>query len=152
MPVYLPRESHGQRTLAGYKSIGSLRVGHDWSDVAHIIIHGETSYYWPILWRGWWLLHSVYAACSTQQVCVKLDPCGPELLSGRNPCHWAEGILWTPRMSWYKELVRTLAVNRLGRFPCSQRQLRSSSWVLPLGRQCSPVSPLRVLKPVLGSL
>lgn len=75
-------------------------------------------------------------------MCVKLDPCGPELLSGRNPCHWAEGSLWTPRMNWYKELVRTLPVNSLGRFPCSLRELRSSSWVL---------SPRKVMLPYFSS-
>ena len=30
-PVFLPGESHGQRSLAGYKSIGSQRVRHDWA-------------------------------------------------------------------------------------------------------------------------
>ena len=29
-PVFLPGESHRQRSLAGYKSIGSHRVGHNW--------------------------------------------------------------------------------------------------------------------------
>ena len=34
-PVFLPGESRGQRSLAGYSSfIGSYRVGHDWSDLA----------------------------------------------------------------------------------------------------------------------
>ena len=28
-------ESHGQMSLAGYKSIGLQRVGHNWSDLAH---------------------------------------------------------------------------------------------------------------------
>ena len=28
-PVFLPGESHGQRSLAEYKSIGSQRVGHN---------------------------------------------------------------------------------------------------------------------------
>ena len=28
-PVFLPGESHGQRSLAGYKSMGSQRVGYD---------------------------------------------------------------------------------------------------------------------------
>ena len=28
-PVFLPREPHGQRSLAGYPSIRSQRVGHD---------------------------------------------------------------------------------------------------------------------------
>ena len=28
-PVFLPGESHGQRSLAGLQSVGSQRVGHD---------------------------------------------------------------------------------------------------------------------------
>ena len=34
-PVFLPGQSHGQRTLEGYKSVGSQRVRHDRSDLAH---------------------------------------------------------------------------------------------------------------------
>ena len=38
-PVFLPEESHGQRSLAGdiasCMSVASYRVGHDWSDWAH---------------------------------------------------------------------------------------------------------------------
>ena len=35
-PVILSGESHGQRNLAGLQSIGSQRVRHDWSDLAHM--------------------------------------------------------------------------------------------------------------------
>ena len=36
-PVFLPGESQGQRSLAGYiQSMGSQRVRHDLSDLAHI--------------------------------------------------------------------------------------------------------------------
>ena len=34
-PVLLPGESHGQGSLGGLQSIGSHRVGHDWSNWAH---------------------------------------------------------------------------------------------------------------------
>ena len=34
-PVFLPGESHGQRRLAGCKSIGSHRIRHNWSDWAN---------------------------------------------------------------------------------------------------------------------
>ena len=34
-PVFLPRESRGQRSLAGY-SLYSHRVGHDWNDLGHM--------------------------------------------------------------------------------------------------------------------
>ena len=30
-PVFLPGESHGQRSLVGLQSMGSQRVGHDWA-------------------------------------------------------------------------------------------------------------------------
>ena len=34
--MFLPRESHGQRSLVGYSPyIGPQRVGHDCSDLAH---------------------------------------------------------------------------------------------------------------------
>ena len=33
--VFLPGESHGQRSLLGYKSTEWHRGGHDWSDLAH---------------------------------------------------------------------------------------------------------------------
>ena len=33
-PVFLPGESHGQRSLAGY-AMGSQRVGHDWATNTH---------------------------------------------------------------------------------------------------------------------
>ena len=31
-PVFLPRKSHGQRSLVGYSPWGFIRVGYDWSD------------------------------------------------------------------------------------------------------------------------
>ena len=31
-PVFLPGESHGQRSLVGYSPLGSQRVRHDWSN------------------------------------------------------------------------------------------------------------------------
>ena len=34
-PVFLPGESHGQRSLVGYSSTGSKRVGHNWSNLAN---------------------------------------------------------------------------------------------------------------------
>ena len=33
--VFLPGKFHGQRSLVGLQCIGSQRVGHDWSDLAH---------------------------------------------------------------------------------------------------------------------
>ena len=41
-PVFLPGESHGQRSLAGYSPWGSQWVGHDWSDLA--LMHAYNIY------------------------------------------------------------------------------------------------------------
>ena len=35
--VFMPGESHGQKSLAGHTSIGSQRVGHNWSNCAHTL-------------------------------------------------------------------------------------------------------------------
>ena len=48
-PVFLPGESHGQRSLAAYCSWGH-RVGHHWSDLAHTHVDSfsqvsKTSYF-----------------------------------------------------------------------------------------------------------
>ena len=38
-PVFLPRESHGQRRLIGYSPWGSQRIRHDWSNLTtHTIL------------------------------------------------------------------------------------------------------------------
>ena len=38
-PVFLPGESQGQGSLGGLPSMGSRRVGHDWSDSAAAVEH-----------------------------------------------------------------------------------------------------------------
>ena len=40
-PVFLPGESHGQRSLVGLPSMGSQRVRQSWSDLAHVHVHVE---------------------------------------------------------------------------------------------------------------
>ena len=41
-PVFLPGESYGQRSLAGFSLSGSQRVKHDWSDWMHTHTHIHT--------------------------------------------------------------------------------------------------------------
>ena len=41
-PVFLPEESHGQRSLAGYRPWG-CRVGHNWSNLAPMYAHNISS-------------------------------------------------------------------------------------------------------------
>ena len=64
---FLPGESHGQRSLAAYKSIGSQRDGHDWSDLASMQPH-MTRHKWresrsvvsDSLWH-----HGLYSPCNS---------------------------------------------------------------------------------------
>ena len=43
-PAFLPGESHGQRSPAGYRQ-GLQRVGHEWSDLAHTHTHTHVHIY-----------------------------------------------------------------------------------------------------------
>ena len=45
-PVFLPGESHGQRSLVGYSSRGR-RVGHDWATSTHTMGYKMTKYWLP---------------------------------------------------------------------------------------------------------
>ena len=40
--VFLPGESHGQRSLTGLQSMGWQSIGHDWSDWTHTHTHTHT--------------------------------------------------------------------------------------------------------------
>ena len=58
-PVLLPGESHGQKSLAGYSPWG-CRVGHNWSDLAHMLL--------------WILNYSLDIGCIS--LCLSLSPGG----------------------------------------------------------------------------
>ena len=48
IPVFLPGESPGQRTLEGYiQSTGSNKVGYDWNNIAHMHTYLGKRLYWP---------------------------------------------------------------------------------------------------------
>ena len=44
-PVLLPGQSHGRRSLIGYKSMGSQRVGHNWATSLSLSFHPEVRVY-----------------------------------------------------------------------------------------------------------
>jgi len=75
--VFMPGKSHGQRSLAGYMSIGSQRVRHDWSNLTHqpqLILFKK---YIEVS------LH-MYTICMHAQFCLTLcDPthCSPRVSS-----------------------------------------------------------------------
>ena len=60
-PVFLPRESHGQRSGRLW-SIGSQRVRHDWSDLARM--EGRTPSDGPFFW---WLSHKYLSPKASQK-------------------------------------------------------------------------------------
>ena len=51
-PVFLPRESHGQRNLVSYSLVGSQRVRHNWSNLARICTSRETIFNYFIVASG----------------------------------------------------------------------------------------------------
>ena len=62
-PTFLPGESHGQRSLAGYSLVWSQRAGHDWttdrtcvtnSDLHSYLLFGFREWLLTNL-RSWWL-------------------------------------------------------------------------------------------------
>ena len=55
-PVFLPGESHGQRSLGGLPSLGSHRVGHDWSDLAAAATEGILGCWSTTVFRAAFLL------------------------------------------------------------------------------------------------
>ena len=63
IPVFLPGESHGQRSLEGYSPLGGTRVGHDWSDLAHTFHIGGVP---QMSGDGWLFVH-------TWVTCLKCD-------------------------------------------------------------------------------
>ena len=51
IPVFLPGESSGQRSLTGYTPCGCKEVGHDWSDWAAAAYLGIHSCVWEVIGR-----------------------------------------------------------------------------------------------------
>ena len=49
-PVFLPRESHGQRSVEGLQSLGSQRVGHDWATNTSVLCGQDWLNHWPCSW------------------------------------------------------------------------------------------------------
>ena len=58
-PVFLPGESHGQRSLEGYSPLGRTRVRYDWSDLAHTFHIGG----FPQMSGGGWLFVHMWVMC-----------------------------------------------------------------------------------------
>ena len=70
--VFLPRESHRQRSLAGYSPWGLQRVRHDWSDLArthNIVFISEYNSRVSSIWR------SKVAGCCTHSIELSAQWC-----------------------------------------------------------------------------
>ena len=77
-PVFLPGEFHGQRSLVGYvQSIGSQRVGHDWSSLA--LIHTRSLLAGKCSLPRW--LHEFRLSSLKHQVAAEGKSLGCSLLS-----------------------------------------------------------------------
>ena len=71
--VFLPGESYGQRSLAGYHpSIGLHRCGYDWSDLEHIHTHKGVH----VQKGSWWGCHlcNINISMHWMQVITELQP------------------------------------------------------------------------------
>ena len=99
-PIFLPGESHGQRSLVGYSPWGH-RVEHDWSDLA-------CTHVWLFHWDKFLevklllpnskniLLHIVTTAAKSLQSCPTL--CDP--IDGSPPGSPVPGILQARTLEW----------------------------------------------------
>lgn len=118
-----------------------------------LIIDGQTCYSWLIFLRDWWLLHPglcIQNGVPTKRVWNWKQACGPELLRGGS-LDDTEQKASIKLLGWVgKEFGRTLALDTLGRFLCSQLELRSASWVLYHRKaMLSYICPLRAPKQML---
>jgi len=99
-PIFLPGESHGQRSLVGYSPWGH-RLEHDWSDLAR-------THVWLFAWDKFLevkllltnskniLLHIVTTAAKSLQSCPTL--CDP--IDGSPPGSPVPGILQARTLEW----------------------------------------------------
>ena len=75
-PIFLPRESHGQRILVGYSPLGHKRVGHDYATNTKVIFwsltkgleEGVAIYY---LWLGRGLLQGLPRLSDNYRMCAQ---------------------------------------------------------------------------------
>ena len=96
-PVFLPEESHGQRSLAGYSTWGSQGVGHNWV-TKHSTAHKVTIYKTP--------LGFPHSSAGKESACNAGDP-GSIPASGSSAGH---GIGYPLQYSW-ASLVAQLIKN-----------------------------------------
>ena len=101
-PVFLPGESHGQRSLAGLQSMGSQGVRHDWSDLAPLLLM-ESDCTWTL--PGWvsksesdWEGSVCWALCPAGSP-RPLSPTRCLLFSGVCRRNWGSHRRWTLSLS-----------------------------------------------------
>ena len=95
-PMFLPGESQGQGESGGLLSMGSHRVGHDWSDLAEGINLGSMlSFHWH--WGGVSVLPlAAAAAAKSLQSCPTL--CDP--MNSSPPGSSVHGIVQARTLEW----------------------------------------------------
>ena len=106
-PVFLPGESHGHRSLAGYRLWGR-RVGHDWSKWAHVhkplwalsvILASPITDFLP-LFGDTGFICPIQMACSLLYLILLKDPGGSPLKENPRlflqPLQWSSFLAGTP--------------------------------------------------------
>ena len=116
-PVFLPGESQGQMSLVGC-SIGSHRVGHDWSDLAASEnIPAANIQYHQCCWYQWW--HGVIGCwkcpANSEKSGIFTD------IVARKCIPFAHFLTLFTLWNWYSRSMKLVAIH----MPCSSRKVCS---------------------------
>ena len=92
-PVFLPGESQGQKSLVGCPSLGSCRVGHDWSDLAaaaaaeNLLISEKAFFRWVLVLKILWCIYIKYIYMWYISTCYREFPGGLVVRIWHFHCH-----------------------------------------------------------------
>ena len=92
-PVFLPGESQGQKSLVGCPSLGSCRVGHDWSDLAaaaaaeNLLISEKAFFRWVLVLKILWCIYIKYIYMCYISKCYREFPGGLVVRIWHFHCH-----------------------------------------------------------------
>ena len=92
-PVFLPGESQGQKSLVGCPSLGSHRVGHDWSDLAaaaaaeNLLISEKAFFRWVLVLKILWCIYIKYIYMYYISKCYREFPGGLVVRVWHFHCH-----------------------------------------------------------------
>ena len=138
-PVFLPGESHGQRSLVGYSPRGHKRAGHDWATkppprektAAHMFLHSQKQLFLSVICVP-------FHERNSESICVLVYERDSE-----SKCKWIP-VRETRGFSWLKVLVFNcrLYLRYLGAstFLSWGRALKGRDWISMILSAQSPAS------------